>query len=186
MIQPLVSVLTPSIPERGSFLRECQASVKSQTVDGWEHLVEIDENREGCAVVMNRLASQAQGLWLLPLADDDLLLPGCFETFLTTDSLLPPGADGGPVVIYSPPLVTGNEDRWWFYQAPPVIPSCALVHRAVWEKFGGYDASLTREEDRDLWIKILDWGGPAMFRRVDDPTWVYRQHQGNKSMQVAA
>jgi hypothetical protein len=172
----IVSVLTPSIPERTGMLAECCASVRAQTVASWEHLVDVDEARVGCAVTMNRLAARAQGEWLLPLADDDLLLPGCLATLLEY-------ADAGDI-IYSPPLVTGNQDRWWFFQAPPVIPSFALIRAALWHELGGYDESLTREEDRDLWIKAL--AADAQFVRVDEPTWVYRQHSGNKSFAKAA
>lgn len=174
MIQ--VSVLTPSIPERAHMLEECRASVKAQTHPGVEHLVLVDEDRNGCAVTMNRLATLAHGEWLLPLADDDLLLPGCIATLLrhTED------AD----IVYAPPLVTGNEDRWWFYQAPPVIPSFALIRAELWEEIGGYDETLTREEDRVFWTAALDRG--ERFVRVDEPCWVYRQHEGNKSFAVAA
>lgn len=177
MSDPLVSVLTPSIPERSQLLLECRASVKAQTAAVlWEHLVRVDEAREGCAVTMNRLADDAEGKWLLPLADDDLLLPGCLESLLARSR----DAD----IIYSPPLVTGNEDRFWFFQAPPAIPSCALIRHELWVELGGYDESLVREEDRDLWVKATNAG--ARFHRVDDPCWVYRQHAGNKSFKVAA
>ncbi|MEN3337128.1 MAG: hypothetical protein V7647_804, partial [Acidobacteriota bacterium] len=176
-VTPLVSVLTPSIPERAEMLSECEASVAAQTFGDWEHLVVVDEARKGCAVTMNRLAADAQGDWLLPLADDDLLLPGCLRALLDrTDD-----AD----VIYAPPLVTGNEDRWWFFQAPPAIPSFALIRAELWRELGGYDESLLREEDRDLWVRALAAG--ARFVRFDDePCWVYRQHSGNKSFAGAA
>src|SRR4029077_11754244 len=79
-----ISVLTPSIPERRRMLHECIQSVKYQTVDGAsiEHRVWVDERRDGCSVTMNRLAKQATGDWLLPLADDDLLLPGAIFNLL--------------------------------------------------------------------------------------------------------
>ena len=169
--KPLVSVLTPTIVERAAFLRECERSVEAQTVDCWEHIVELDEDHVGCAITMNRAASRAAGEWLLPLADDDLLLPGCLEYLLAEK-------DAGDV-IYAPPLVTGNEDRFWFFQAPPAIPSFALVRASLWRELGGYDETLRREEDRDLWIKALAAG--ARFVRVNEPAWVYRQHRGNKS-----
>lgn len=178
-----VSILTPSVPERHQLLEECVSSVSAQTVTDFEHLVEVDERRDGCAAMMNRLASRAVGDWLLPLADDDLLLPGCLSRLVAA-------ADAADVV-YAPPLVTGNEDRWWFFQAPPAIPSCALIRRSLWDAVGGYDETLTREEDRDLWVKALGVG--ARFVRVDYPCWVYRMWQlddgtaGNKSFrQVAA
>jgi glycosyltransferase involved in cell wall biosynthesis len=171
---PLVSILTPTIGERSHLLAECRASVGAQTYRGFEHVIVEDPDRDGCAISVNRAAEIAQGEWVLPLADDDLLLPGCVERLLN--------ADGD--IIYSPPLVTGNEDRWWFFQEPPVIPSTALIRASLWDDLGGYDENLKREEDRDLWIKALAAG--ARFTRVDEPCWVYRQWAGNKSFAVAA
>lgn len=179
---PIVSVLTPSLPERAGMLAECCRSVESQgPLRVWAHLIEIDEDGDGCAVVMNRLAARAQGEWLLPLADDDLILPGCIDTLVAASD----GAD----VVYAPPLVWGLADQWWFFQAPPAIPSFALVRADLWRELGGYDESLSREEDRDLWTRALAAG--ARFVRADSaPTWVYRLHAGSKSMagrqQVAA
>lgn len=158
-------------------LDECERSVAAQTVaDDVEHLTFVDEQREGCAAVMNRLARIARGEWLLPLADDDLLLPGCVETLLEH-------ADDADIV-YAPPLVNGNEDRWWFFQEPPAIPSFALIRAELWHALGGYDESLSREEDRDLWLRAL--AVDALFLRVDEPCWVYRQHSGNKSFNAGA
>ncbi|CAB4174313.1 Glycosyltransferase 2-like [uncultured Caudovirales phage] len=167
-----VSVLTPSIPERAKLLHECNLSVIAQTTDDLEHLVMVDEQRDGCSITMNKLAALASGEWLLPLADDDLLLPRCVETLLEHVDQ----AD----VVYAPPLVTGNEERWWFFQSPPVIPSFALIRADLWHNLGGYDESVLREEDRGFWIRAVAAG--ARFVRVDEPTWVYRQHPGNKSM----
>lgn len=173
---PLVSILTPSIPERADLLAECCASVNAQTFDSYEHLIGIDEDHDGCATSMNKLATQAQGEWLLPLADDDLLLPGCLATLL-------PYRDEGDI-IYAPPLVTGNEDRWWFFQSPPAIPSCALIRAETWRELGGYDERLEHEEDRDMWVKAIAAG--KRFVRVNEPAWIYRQWSGNKSFNKAA
>ena len=167
----VVSVLTPTIAGRERLLDECERSVRAQTFTDLEHLIEFDTHLEGCSVAMNRAASRAAGEWLLPLADDDLLLPGCLEYLLAEK-------DAGDV-IYAPPLVTGNEDRFWFFQAPPAIPSFALVRASLWRELGGYDETLRREEDRDLWIKALAAG--ARFVRVNERAWVYRQPRGNKS-----
>ena len=52
--------------------------------------------------------------------------------------------------MYPPPLVWGQPQEW-FTQAPPVIPSFALIRRDLWNELGGYDESRIREEDRDLW-----------------------------------
>jgi glycosyltransferase involved in cell wall biosynthesis len=172
--KPLVSVLTPTIPERKAFLRECKASVKAQTFRGFEHIIVEDTQRIGNASTVNECAEKAQGEWLFLIADDDLLLPGCLESHLA--------ADGD--IVYSPPLVTGNEDRWWFYQEPPVIPAVALIRAELWRDLGGYNETLRYEEDRDLWERALDTG--AVFTRVEEPCWVYRQHAQNKSFNKVA
>ena len=174
--EPRISVLTPSIPGRERFLDECERTVLTQTYRGWEHLGLVDERLEGCSRTMNRLAAEARGDWLLPLADDDLLLPGCLAALLAASL----NAD----VVYAPPLVTGNEDRWWFFQSPPAIPSFALIRRSLWVELGGYDETVIREEDRRLWEKAVAAG--ARFVRVDEPCWIYRQHPGNKSFAQAA
>jgi len=175
-VTPLVSVITATIPERAAFLEECVASVEAQTVDCWEHLVEVDDLRQGCSAMVNRAVARARGDWLFLIADDDLLLPRCLETHLAHSA----DAD----VVFAPPLVTGNEDRWWFFQAPPVIPSTALIRRSLWDDLGGYDEGLIREEDRALWVMAV--AADARFVRVDEPCWVYRQHETNKSFAVAA
>ncbi len=175
---PLVSVLTPSIPERIAFRVQCELSVQAQTLDAhlFEHVVQPDPERLGCSVTMNRAAARARGDWLLPLADDDLLLPGCLET------LLAHAGEGD--IIYAPPCLNGNEDRFWFFQAPPAIPSFALIRRSLWFELGGYDESARYEEDRGMWLKAMDVG--ARFVRVDEPVWLYRQHDANKSFNKVA
>lgn len=175
MTGTLVSVLTPTIAKREQMLIECEASVAAQTHKPVDHIILRDELADGCAVTMNRCATFTTADWLLPLADDDLLLPGCVASLLAHSE----DAD----VIYAPPLVTGNEDRWWFFQAPPAIPSFGLIRRTLWEDLGGYNETLQHEEDRDFWTRALDAG--ARFVRVDEPCWVYRQHDSNKSFNKA-
>lgn len=172
--KPLVSVITATIPERAEWLAECEASVRAQTVGCWEHLILLDKEREGCSVMVNRLVAEAQGDWILPLADDDMLLPACLETLLAHSR----DAD----VVYSPPLVWGLHDPWWYFQAPPAIPATALVRADLWRSLGGYDEAVVREEDRGMWIKAVE--REARFVRASDsPTWVYRLgHGGNKSL----
>jgi glycosyltransferase involved in cell wall biosynthesis len=165
-------VLTPTIPGREHLLEECRQSVLYQTYTGWEHLRLCDDEWDGCAATMNALAEHARGDWLLPLADDDLLLPGCLE------ALVKACRDGD--IIYSPPLVWGIDNPSWFFGEPPAIPSFALIRAELWRQLGGYDYSWNREEDRRLWQRAMAAG--ARFVRVDDaPTWVYRFHGGNKS-----
>ena len=160
-----VSVITSAIPERVELLAECMASVSAQTTPAHEHLIYIDEERRGCSWVVNHLASSATGEWLLPLADDDLLTPGCIATLLEHSE----GAD----IVYSPPLVWGNAEQHFFGE-PPAIPATALIRTSLWRDLGGYEQAI-REEDRSFWIKAVNAG--AAFVRVEvAPTWIYRFH----------
>ena len=168
----IVSILTPSIPERARMLEECRLSVAAQTVPPtvYEHLIHIDAERKGCSWSMNHLAGQAQGRWLLPLADDDLLLPGALSALLSH-------SDEGDIV-YAPPALFGSIS-WHFFQDPPLIPSFALIRRNLWFELGGYQEGVTREEDRRMWEAAMDRG--ARFVKVNYPCYVYRLHAGNKS-----
>jgi len=140
-------------------------SVEAQTTPAREHLIHLDEEYHGCSWTMNHLAEQATGTWLLPLADDDLLLPGAIRVLLEYSE----DAD----IVYAPPLVWGNADNAHFFGAPPRIPSFALIRRTLWQALGGYDVGRRREEDRDLWTRAQNEG--ARFVRADrEPVWVYR------------
>lgn len=168
-----VSVLTPTILQRGRFLKECKASVASQTLDEVEHLVKLDHNRDGCSVTMNRLAAEATGEWFFPFADDDIMLPHCLE--LHYRAALETDAD----IVYAPPLVWG-EPHHGFRGRPPNIPAPALIRAELWRSLSGYREDVWEQEDRRLFEKAMMAG--ARFVRADaHPTWVYRFHGGNKS-----
>ena len=172
----IVSFLTPSIPERAHTLQETIESVAQLTpVKGWdvEHLWLVDEDYDGCSTTMNRLARMAKGRWLVPLADDDLVLPW----FLTDHASVSRGAD----VVYAPPLVTGSssggEEQFW--GSPPNIPAVALIRRTLWEKLGGYREDFSQTEDMVFFGHALEQN--ARFARVDRQSWVYRFTGSNKS-----
>lgn len=165
----LVSVLTPSVPERADMLNECIESVLVQKC-AFEHLIHVDREYAGCSVTVNLLADKARGRWLFLLADDDLLLPGCLKAHLAA-------ADGADIV-YSPPVVEGEPEPP-FHGDPPGIPSTALISANLWRHLGGYDPARTSCEDFDFFERALLAG--AVFRRIPEQTWTYRFHGGNKS-----
>lgn len=128
-----------------------------------EHLIDVDHAHRGCAFTVNRLAGAARGEWLLICADDDLLLPRCLAILLEHSE----NAD----IVYSPPLVWGNNSPH-FFGKPPFIPSFGLIHKELWDEIGGYE-DVNREEDRKFWIRALELGA-NFVRASDEPTWVYR------------
>ena len=167
----MISVLTPTVPERGAMLVEAWRSVQEQTITSFEHLIHMDDLYEGCAVTMNRLAERAHGEWLLPLADDDLLLPDCLGAHLD-------GAATGADIIYSPPIVEGEAPDG-FHGTPPRIPSLALIRTSLWRQLGGYEVTLGQCEDYDFYMRATGQG--ARFHRIEGGTWIYRFHGANKS-----
>lgn len=120
---------------------------------------------------MNMLAADAIGDWLLPIADDDVLLPGCLETLV--------GVAWDYDVVYPIPMVWG-EDGSQFRGDPPGIPAVALIRKSAWDDMGGYNLDLSETEDRDLWIRMMG-RDKKFFRYEQSPTWIYRFHGGNKS-----
>ncbi len=124
---------------------------------------------------MNKAAARATGDWVLPLADDDLLLPGCLARLLAATS----DEDGEYDVVYPRPLVWGEEAEA-FWREPPDIPSLALIRADLWRSLGGYDETLGEREDNEMWRKVPSAGG-RMVCYDAAPTWVYVFHGGNKS-----
>lgn len=174
----VVSVLTASIPERAELLEQCQASVARQHF-AHEHLIAVDWEREGAAVIRNRLAIEAAGPWLLVLDDDDLLVSAHALTYLLAYAQ---DAD----VVYSRPQLEGLEPEQQadFLGEPPAIPVTALVRASLWRQLGGMRPYEQTDifADRDLWTRALKAG--ARFRLCPiDGLWSYRFHGANQLLQ---
>ena len=164
-----VSVLTPSLASRELLLSECRASVEAQTVPV-EHLVLVDELREGPQVMRNRLATSSESEWLLPLDDDDLLDPDCVETLLAFA--------GDADIVYPFCRVEGRDDfyvvnKLWNERSlflGPYIPMTALIRRDFFEMLGGYRK--VQLEDYDFYKRAALHGG--RFVCVPEVLWSYR------------
>lgn len=137
-------------------------------VKHWEHLILVDRDYEGCAATMNRLAEEAAGSWIVPFADDDLLLPWFLKCHGDR-------AEDGDIV-YSPPVVDG-EDPAQFRQQPPNLPAVAMIRAETWHKLGGYEGA--EQEDRRFYERAQV--ANVQFARVDRCCWIYRFHGANKS-----
>lgn len=176
--------MTATVPSRRWLLDDCQASVRAQTVSV-EHLVGVDEVREGPAVIRNRLAASSHADWFLPLDDDDILDPGCVETLLAhshdADVVYPwcRVVDAQPMEPWCPnrlfrpePLLTYN-----------YIPVVALVSSELWRRVGGMPEKV-KVEDWRFWRRCVAEG--ARFRCVPDVLWSYRRGMAGSRNQWAA
>ncbi|QIO24136.1 glycosyltransferase family 2 protein [Haloarcula sp. JP-L23] len=57
----------------------------------------------------------------------------------------------------------------------------ALYRKSAWERLGGYDESLSYQEDYDFWIRFAD---EFDVHNVNLPLMYYRQHTSNMSMNL--
>lgn len=73
-MNPGVTVVIPTIPPRAALLERAVASVMAQTVMP-ALVIESDEHRTGSADTRNRALARVETEWLLPLDDDDALMP---------------------------------------------------------------------------------------------------------------
>jgi glycosyltransferase involved in cell wall biosynthesis len=169
----VITALTPTVPGRERLLEQCRASVAAA---GLKHLVRLDIERRGPAVVRNDLAAQVDTPWLLCLDDDDLLL----SHFL---SVVEPELEHADVV-YTAWYLTGAAepqplDRFDadYLRVQNFIPVTACVRTHLFRAVGGFrDVPL---EDHDLWLRLLDAG--ARFTYVPVVCWRYRRQPGSRT-----
>lgn len=162
------------MPKREPLLDQCRAAVAAQTIP-CEHLIAVDENREGPAAVRNHLARETDADWLIPLDDDDLIDP----LFLETLAPLLGGADvvypWCRVTDHTPGLPPWTPNR--LFRAETLlrfnyIPVTALVRHSLWDQVGGMPEGVATE-DWLMWKRCLAEG--ARFRCVPEIAWTYRR-----------
>lgn len=174
-----VTVIIPSIPERGAGLAHAIASVYAQTCPVEKLLVEVSPCRPGGLVdVVNGLATLVDSDWLMVLCDDDTLAPPHLE------AMIPHMGDAD--VVYASCTVVG---RSGWGASPPFDPErlrrhnfipgqAAAIRTSLWRRIGGFHPVVN--EDWDLWLRAVDVG--ARFARQPVPTWTYRFHDTNMSL----
>ena len=174
----MISVITPSLPSRSTYLAECIASVTAQTVKPREHLVAVDHQRLGPSAMRNALLAGVAGEWVAVLDDDDLLLPNHLEVLS--------GAEGD--VIYTYCEVSGkdwNPNRDFDadeLRQRSYIPATALIRTSLLRELKGWrepSECPSGFEDWDLYLRALD--AQAKFTCIPEVTWRYRFHGGNRT-----
>lgn len=166
-----VSVIVPAIPERRQF-RERFGMPSIRANDPAEIIVEHDEPPcKGSNVARNAGAARATQE-LLAFVDDDVVLANDFLRALCHALLENPSAgyaycDSLEVVFPGAPIVHGGGR----YQKPGefdpkrlckanYISTMSVVRRTV---FPGFDASVRRLQDWDLWLTMLGKGVAGVY-----------------------
>lgn len=171
----MLTLVTATLPERSSFLREMLSSVTEQTVAPACHIVMRDDGR-GFVDTVNRAVCAVDTEYFCLVDDDDLLLPHHVETLV--GNLV---AD----IVWTWVRVEGrswNPNRGYEFGALKhgnYIPSNFAMRTSLWRELGGYRSG-PQHPDWDMLIRCEDAG--ASFHNVPEITWVYRFHGGNMSV----
>lgn len=198
----LLSILTPT-RNYARFLCDALMSVTAQSDGNVEHVVVdgastdgtiqilrdwsdriryLSEPDNGQSDALNKAAAMANGEWLGWLNADEFYLPGAFE-ILRGALQRSPGADviygdcclvdaGGRFLRLVPQHSFRPRMHRWY---GPIIASCAVFIRASAMPGQGWDSTLHRTMDWDLYLELERRG--ARFIHVPVPLAAFRLHR---------
>ncbi len=169
-----VTLVMPSLPERGLMLAGALSDWALQTVPVNEIRVGVDYGRQGPAIVRNALCQKVRTEWIAFADDDDRFDPNHLETLLSH------AADAD--VVWTFCRIEGNATPWSVdHRCPPdhgQIPMTSLVRTEAFLAAGGFDPSF-HNEDEAFFATLKSFG--ARFQCVHQDTWTYRFHDSNRS-----
>ena len=172
---PQFAFLTATLPERASLLEECAVSVHVQTTPSWTHNVGVDKDKEGPAVIRNRLAKETDADWLIPLDDDDLIDPDFLEVLskhLDDADVIYPWCRVEDFIPGLPPWTPNRLFRAESLLRFNFIPVTALISHDLWDAVGGMPEDVNNE-DWWMWKRCLAEG--ARFKCVPEVLFSYRR-----------
>ena len=219
-----LSIITPT-HNRLNFLKETVASVQRSvthpldlsvqhvvhdcgSTDGTHSWLERDEaaaqlvkvfsnEKKNPGLARNEAIAHAEGEFLMPLDDDDVLLQRTAHHFVYALTQESPQSDW----VVSDFLRMDEEGRylpgedyygWRFgsvremlqaiFSASHFIQGNVCYRRALFDRVGGYDANLSMAEDLDLYVRFLLDG--QMPRYVPMISHLHRMHRSNLSKVV--
>lgn len=156
--------------------------------------IQVLRNRQptGVSAARNRGIAAARGEWIAFCDDDDLWSPDKLSRQLTAAERAGAAwAYSGEVNIDDKLRVLSGGPPWDPQNVVALLPrwnplpsggSNVVVRAEVLAAVGGFDPSLRRTEDWDLWIRIARRGPPACVR---EPLVAYRFHMGNLAIDPA-
>ena len=196
MVRPLFSCVMPVMGPR-PYIDAALASLRSQGMGEQLEVIVQDgdvEPDKGQSDALNKGFAKAKGQWLFWLNADDVLLPGVLKKVKEMVSGFRFQVSGEKVVDW----IVGNQicideqgrvlrcmranawhDGLYRHAVPHVNGPSAFFRRELFEKVGGFDATLRYSMDWDLWIRFMKAG--ARFVRVNDYLWGFRQWSGSKT-----
>jgi glycosyltransferase involved in cell wall biosynthesis len=200
--RPLVSIVTPTL-NQAAMINDSLASVRRQTYRSFEHIVVDGGSTDG---TLDALASASGITWrsepdggmydainkgfhlshgeiLGYLNSDDLLAPWALETVIEAFDAHPNvSVVYGDALELNPPSVDPKlqvpMDHERLVRYGSLIQPAVFWRRAVFDRHGGFDASLQFVGDLDYWLRL---SGSERFHHVDEIIAMYLVHPGAKS-----
>ncbi len=204
-----ITVIVPCYNQE-KYIAECLNSVFEQTFDDYEVIVVndgstddsgkviktyvakypncklISQLNQGVIVARNNAIAEAQGEYIFPLDGDDRIAPTCLEKVYAAM------VSGQGDVIYcggeffgklSGEIKRLKPTRFNMARENRVCCS-ALYRKADWEKYGGYDETMTKGlEDWDFWLNFVE--DDKVFYKVDEPLFFYRILENSRSTSIS-
>jgi glycosyltransferase involved in cell wall biosynthesis len=199
-----ISIVIPCY-NRGDLLREALASIEAvrnsnlleviivddgstdaATCSYLDHLVQsspyriLHQPNRGLAAARNTGIRAAQGEFILPLDDDDLIR----DVYLTRGvEYLRAHSEIG--LIYGDAELFGEQTGVWHcpeFDLPKLIAEnyihcCVLFRKCIWEAVKGYDEEMRLGyEDWEFWLRIANRGWN--FQHMDEVVFDYRKRRG--------
>lgn len=167
-----IAVVTPSIPARAQELSRAILSVNQQSLPPDEHLIGIDYNFIGPALIRNQLITATTCDWIAFLDDDDRLYPNHLEVlsaFTDQADVIVPHCD-----FDGPPLPSKYYNQLYDRERlrkHGCFPVTVLARKEAMLTAGLFQAT-DRYEDHQLWNRMAD--NKARFHVVPTITWTYR------------
>lgn len=145
----------------------------------------IHQTNTGVSHARNRAIQTANGKYILPLDDDNMLRP----RYMTEGvKILDQCPEVG--VVYGDAQYFGDKTERWVVGEFDLqrllmanyIDNCAVYRREIWDKTGGYDPNLKAWEDYDLWLSAIEhqW----KFHYIPEIMFDYCVHTGSLSAQM--
>lgn len=189
-----VTVCTATIPTRAHLLKRAFESVENQTLKVKQHLIEVDEKREGQSSVLDRLIKTAKTKYVAMLDDDDELLPNHIE--LLYQKITQTKADlVYPHFRYSASHDAGHLEKYrgqpWDNNYPHQVAITWIAKRKTLLEVGGFSQGfdinsyeVDNEGNRvgqDFHIIKKLAAANKHITNIPDVTWIY--HVGHPSTQ---
>jgi glycosyltransferase involved in cell wall biosynthesis len=197
--RPAISVIIPVGPKHTSIIVDALDSLEAQTFRHWEAIVVNDSGkpidltpwpyvklietsgRKGAGYARNRGTEIASAKHIVYLDADDFLQSTCLERFIDTSRHYP------NTWIYPDMLVYRASGDLEHYECEDFIPSklwrhgvapiTCLYTKEMWEKAGGFDEEIHRE-DWDFHLRLAKAGICGIH--LSEPLLTYRHSTGSR------